>query len=457
MGQFTMPENAKKLGWKVTMQRNDAFPLDMSSVFFSEDDALSYVKEEKKDVGVPYIGQIITVTAENDDPKTYCINKLGGTYAQLTDYCSEIGADVALDSEIKVEGGPLADLLTGNEITTIPAGTTFEQFVSMLTRKEKWPSLSYQKATIDASITVPTITFDKTGTTLEVGTSISMNAITFSGTTIVSSNPCKVVGFTHGYSLEKSGDIINATAITAGNKTTNIDDNGYARKFNITSGFNGGETQYSLPSDVTSVTVSEMNTSEHNIGYLSEGNNTITLSVTGGTASVLCDEINSYYMVSNFGNRDDEHKSNKNTNTTASDTPTGNTSKTITGKYKFYMGYTTAFNYAKDATEEKVKAIDPYISGGNNWGWLNKDATTVILNESNKIKSNGGAIVIAIPDKYNLKTAYHATGASILDNFESSTISGFKIGGDQTETYKVYVHPVLGGGIVEYCNVQIGL
>ncbi len=455
MGQFTMPDNAKKLEWKVTMHRDNAFPLDMSSVFSNESAALEYVKGNKTDVGKPYIGQIITVTAENDDPKTYCINKIGtpeDNYSQLTSYCNELGAgsgaDITLDSEIKVEGGPLADLLKGKGIESIPSGTSFEDFVSLLTRQELWPSLSYSEAKIDASIDVPTITFVQTDSTLEVGTPITMKAMTFSGTTIVSSSPCKVVGFTHGYSSEKSGNnIINATAITAGNKTTGVTENGYARKFNITSGFDGDGKTPNLPSTVTGVAVSGMNTSACTIGCLSEGSNTITLNVTGGTASVSCDAIDSHYIVSNFGNRDDDHKSNKNTQTTASDAPTNNTTKTITGKYKYFIGNSRKTSPA-EFDSDGIRNLD--IKSG----FLNNSGNTDAIG-SDLITSDGYSIVIACPEGYELKTVKGYMDADLTGDFDQTGIVSVKTGEIDTN-YNVYIYDITTYTPVDFGKVVIG-
>lgn len=449
MGQFTMPDKARKLEWKVTMHRDNAFPLDMSSVFSTAEEALNYVKGNKTDVGIPYIGQIITVTTENDDPKTYCINKLEGDYGELTDYCNELGAgsgaDVTLDSEIKVEGGPLADLLTKNEITTIPAGTTFEQFVDMLTRKEKWPSLTYNDANITASIAVPNITFNETGDTLEVGTSITMKAMNFSATTINSSSSCKVVGFTNGYSSTINGDIINSATITAGGKETNVDDDGYARKFKVT-GFTGnGEAK--LPSSLTDSTVSGLKTSEHTIGCLSEGDNTITLSVTGGTASVLCDEIGSYYMVSNFGNRNDAHKSNKNTNTTAATTPTNSRTITITGKYKYFIGNSRKTSPA-EFDSDGIRNLD--IKSG----FLNNSGNTDAIG-SDLITSNGYSIVIACPEGYELKTVKGYMDADLTGDFDQTGIVSVKTGEIDTN-YNVYIYDITTYTPVDFGKVVIG-
>lgn len=69
----------KQILWKAPFKRDDAFPLDRSSVFTSYDEMEEYAKSTKENPhskGVPYVGQVVVVS-DNNGVKIYSIETVG--------------------------------------------------------------------------------------------------------------------------------------------------------------------------------------------------------------------------------------------------------------------------------------------------------------------------------------------------------------------------------------------
>jgi len=119
---------------------------------------------------------------------------------------TEMGANVTkLKSEIQIQGGPLADDLKNiyaNNV--IPAGTPVEDILMKMLCKEIFPTISTSQGSISASMSLTTLAFDPTDTTVEVGTIVTTNAITASGSS-QTNTPAKIKNLTNGYALTENG------------------------------------------------------------------------------------------------------------------------------------------------------------------------------------------------------------------------------------------------------------
>lgn len=89
----------------LSMSRQDAFPLDKSSVFFNLEEAKSYAANDP----TAYVGQIISVV-ENGTSKAYQIKNEAGDLEPLGGASTEV--NVATDEEIKAM---LDDVFTTKE------------------------------------------------------------------------------------------------------------------------------------------------------------------------------------------------------------------------------------------------------------------------------------------------------------------------------------------------------
>lgn len=116
--------------------------------------------------------------------------------------------------------------------------------------------------------------------------------------------------------------------------------------------------------------------------------------------------------------------------------------KSITGAYKYFMGYSSKTKYDQFTSEDvrNLTVKSDYIKG----------KTTIT---SNVLTSDGTSIVIACPKDYSLTSIQNGLGASILDNFECGEVV-VDTGSIET-TYKVYVYPITNGAKVEFKNVIV--
>jgi hypothetical protein len=116
--------------------------------------------------------------------------------------------------------------------------------------------------------------------------------------------------------------------------------------------------------------------------------------------------------------------------------------KSITGAYKYFMGYSSKTKYNQFTSEDvrNLTVKSDYIKG----------KTTIT---SNVLTSDGTSIVIACPKDYSLTSIQNGLGASILDNFEYGEVV-VDTGSIET-TYKVYVYPITNGAKVEFKNVIV--
>lgn len=196
--------------------------------------------------------------------------------------------------DITVAGGAIdaAGVFANN---VIPAGMSVEEILRKLLCVEKWPSTTSAKGTASASVTNPTITASvNKNSVVEYGSSITFNAITANKASI-STNDSTVTGFTHGYGLTLAGeDVTTNQSVSQAWVSKEI---GASSLTATVSGFSslGTATGATLPSQT--VTADAI------------GTNTLTVKTTTGKCSAALPEVPAYYIVSNMGNRDNDHKS----------------------------------------------------------------------------------------------------------------------------------------------------
>ena len=259
----------KQILWKAPFKRDEAFPLDRSSVFTSYDEMEDYAKATKENPhskGIPYVGQVVAVSDANG-VKVYSIENVGETpsFKSLeAQYSEGLGIDIndnneitvkianpddagyenfiekdnfglsvksintnktVTSSAIRIEGGPLANdeikeafkIETENGETKyeIPAETSIQEILRKLLCVEKYPAVNANTPSFTVSITPPSIktSVGNSGVLVEVGSSILFNEIKANSVSITTTDP-KVSTFTYGYSDTINGEIINKSAIS---------------------------------------------------------------------------------------------------------------------------------------------------------------------------------------------------------------------------------------------------
>lgn len=327
----------------------------------------------------------------------------------------------------------------------IPAGTDVYTILQNILCKELYANPSNIIGKITASIAKPVITLDKSSTQ-EVGTLVTMNSATVANSTIATTGH-SVNGMEYGYSTANDNTQDSANKSISKSWSTAATGGSYKMVASLT-GFTADTV---TNQQNTPATVSAQEMSKTVLGCLAEGDNKITISVTGDTFTCSIDGIDAVYHCSNLGNTN----SGKVTTAIAaisdkvSNAPTNSDSKTVKAQYKYFLGYSTNTLY-NQFDSASVRAL----SAKTNWVTIN--GTTTIV-DANGTKSDGKSIVIACPSKYKLATVQNGVGADILENFTTKGSQGVVSVkcGEINVDYNVYVYPITNSAVVEFKNVTL--
>ena len=331
----------------------------------------------------------------------------------------------------------------------IAAGTDIYTILQNILCKELYPeSVSSSTLAYSASMSDLTLTLDKSSTQ-EVGTLVNMTVGKTNGSSASKTSDSSVYGMEYGYSSDDNDTKESADASIIATPSYEVSDNTYTISAKLT-GFTADATTnvQTVPTTVTGDGSASLGATA--LGCLVEGDNKITISATGASYAYSCDAIDAVYYCSNLGNTDAAKVSpSVDAVDTTTSKPTKSASATVTAKYKYFLGYSSATTY----NELDSTAVRALTTKSN---WVTKDGTTTIVN-ADPIKSNGKSIVIACPAKYKLATIQNGVGADILENFTTKGSEGtvdVKTGEIMT-SYKVYVYPITNGAVVEFKNVTL--
>lgn len=338
-------------------------------------------------------------------------------------------------NSIPVAGGPLAELLNNAGITEIEEGTDMQSLLMKLFCQEIYPSTSFTPGSMTVSMSKPSVSFSHSGTQ-EVGTKITLNPITSTGSKAVITS-AKVSGFDYGYS-ETIDSVIKYGVVSVSTPTpsettyheVSVSYSGFTEPTPSKQSANSAEV--TLPSQELIVR---------------EGTNTVYANVSGSTFTTTSPAINtSYYIVSNIGGRSEGQKSVTGTAKALSDTPTNAANASVTGAYKYFIGWSNNTK-PSDFNSDLVRNLT--ISTG----WILNNGTTTIVSNSSSMSSNGTSIVIAVPSMYKLATIDTTLGPSMLDEFIDDIVNVNT--GEIVTPYRVYVLPITSGVVREFKNVTI--
>lgn len=382
----------KEMEWKVPFKRDNAFPLDRSSIFTSKEEAENYIRAtvtNPHSKGVPYIGQTIAVSYIDEETNEeyldiYKITKTGegATMSPIIDLGDSLYYDnnnklgikivdtntsynalttdntgaltvpmmdvkaTKITEDIVIKDGPLASIAEqAYPDGKVPANTSIEEFLKSLLCVEIWPEATANTSNYTLSLSDVSIT-NSLGTSSigVVDDIVKFNEVTAKEVSISKTNPI-VRPFTYGYSDTEKGDKINSTAITKNWVISAITGGVYtlsARAENFT-----GET----PSTVTAVTHDNCKLPECTLTVgLGENKYIITEKAPNHIGSH--DAIDSKYIISNLGNRSDKKMSESisartDIERTCSDRQT---SKTIIGVYPIFTNHNKTGNTVNPET-----------------------------------------------------------------------------------------------------------
>ena len=441
--------------------KNDVEIAGFDASSFIKDSVLEDVKVETKEDGEKYI--IFTWKTEGEETKTDEIKvsdfaKLynagtalelaedgvtfnvkvaeNGNFLSVNDNNELIVDDVTTDKtmlkeSITIEGGPLANVAgvkAAFKDGVIPAGTDIQAVLKALLCVEIYPEPQANTPTYTASISAPAITA-KIGDTaisnnalVEVGQVISFAAVTAKGVSTSPTNP-KVTGFTHGYCDTKDGVINTATTITGSWTISQAADTVYELKPSK-SNFTGD-----VPASASSATYSSCQVAACELTAV-QGDNTYSVAETAPKYVGTSTAIDSMFVVSNLGGRDDNEKSPaidaiENKEVTAS-SKTG--SFKVVGTYPMYTnGVVGALTSDKKPSGDNINA--PVSGDGTKLALMNVGSFTI------KFASQGLApYQLYIPQPLGWKISKALYTNPLTGKVEADGTEYFKKNGTTTRT-----------------------
>lgn len=352
--------------------------------------------------------------------------------------------NLVLTSEITIAGGPLeADGKVAWSDGVIPAGTSMQDIMMKLFCVEKYPTTtSFSAGSAKCTIAAPSFTLGNSGATVEVGTKCTLSNVTISAAVPAANAYPKVTGFTYGYSAaddntrdnsatEVVSTVKTAAALNSGNYQLAIDYTGFnsAADESATANADYSKVVYTGKDLIATV-----------------GTNSVKATVTGPTASITYNDIPSYFACSNLKNTRSGanvgegvfHKSAAKTGLSyTSGNATNNGTLSVTAKYKYFAGYTTA----TDVTTLDSAAVRALTGIGKGDKFLPTSGSETIIGGTSTATTAGKSVVIAIPATYRLSVKEGLSGEEMIGvSFESTTVS-VKTGEINTD-YKVYMYPI---------------
>lgn len=275
----------------------------------------------------------------------------------------------------------------------LPKNITLTEILEKLLRQESFPS--QPKKTSTASLTTSlagiNVSLSKTGTQ-EVGTPVTINAITMSNTTYGGTATTTVGTFTYGYSEENDNSVDNTAKTISVSRSTPAKAEGSVHSMNVTiNGFgltteaiNNNKPQPNA--DATQVKFNAMQ------GTVQKESNSVSATASGVTYTATVDEIPSKYVVSNFGNTSESHKSEYVAAANLSSTPTSvSGSASVTGVFGIYSNGTLYGSFSSTANDSAAYTAASKESNTKFSTTINEDGEYPVTRLSLTTLTNGSS------------------------------------------------------------------
>ena len=299
-------------------------------------DVSSFLAESEFGDGLDVVGGIVSVNvADPTKANTVATVKSGKNFLELE---ADGGGNKALavrsidtDSTVLqkeiVVAGMSGQFGAGNYKNNdkIPAGTDIYTILQNILCKELYPtSVTSTQGNITSSVAQPTISLSQSGI-VTYGTKCTLNSVTC-GALTVTPTPSKVTGLTYGYSAADDDKADSSGTTITKNVTSSITNANYDLAVSFT-GFNG---QASI--NATGEGKDACKIENTALGFITMGENKISVTQTGPAVRGEIEKIESGYTVSNLGNTDASKKYSAVAALSKQlDRPTSSDSKTITG------------------------------------------------------------------------------------------------------------------------------
>lgn len=391
-----------------------------------EIDAAPFIKDGMlSDVEIKDGDMVFTFNDESINPISIPISEIFNTSNYYNkEEVDAIAEDIRTSASIKVAGGPLADDVTdnwpeawkdaeGNKV--IPAGISLEDALTNLFLKVIEGAVSWSKITWNPTLAAPTITMAQAGTKVEVGTSVTPTVT--KNETVNNNTRSSVLSHDYGYFESLDGTWKNQakTVSKAGSSSGTV----VVKKY-----WNGTET-----------TAASL--------VVVEGTNTFKADQSGVKASVDALPVTKVYASTNTKAILKEKYAELTDTKPADRDLTSTNNKTVTGSYKYYIGYADKL---PDNTSG-IKALTTHS------GWVSDT-----INVGGGTAPAGKYMIIAVPDNYSLQGVVNGMDLSILDNFykegeKEPVTMDYVLANGSKKSYKIYYN--LYGADVVYKSITI--
>lgn len=355
-----------------------------------------------------------------------------------------------LQKEIKVAGlanGKLGNYKDGD---TISAGTDIYTILQSILSKEEYPTGAKinQNASLTSAFAKPSFQLTNSGSTVEVGTSVTVDGVT--GYTPTPSTKSRTyTGFTNGYSLKYGDEQVIVTGNPSSVSVTDVElESGtYTLKREYT-GAAFGKTGAALTTTSSTSIATDCSIASETL-VVKEGTNTVKYTMSGPGHKGKVAESPTYYIVSNLGNT----KSDKKVNGVSASTPSiaaadsSSNSLSVTGSYKYYVGYSTS----KPQTTADIKKLTTFS------GWV---SDTIKIGDGSSIAGTapgGNYMCVAVPPAYSLNSVVDANNFQCKDAFNTTADPQYTVdyvlADESTVAYKVYVCKGIGDFPYKYVEI----
>lgn len=259
----------------------------------------------------------------------------------------------ATSKDIDAVGGTWASTFSSAGLLKdgkLPKNITLTEILEKLLRKESFPSNPSKTSTasLTTSLADINVSLSKTGTQ-EVGTPVTINAITMSNTQYGGTATTTVGTFTYGYSEENDNSVDNTAKTISVSRSTPVKAEGSVHSMTVTIngfGFTDKQEQTLSNADATQV---KFNAIERTV---QKESNLVSATASGVTYTATVSEIPSKYVVSNFGNTSESHKSEYVAAANLSSTPNNvSDSASVTGVFGIYSNGTLYGSFSSTAND----------------------------------------------------------------------------------------------------------
>lgn len=377
--------------------------------------------------GISIVDNVINIKL--DDTKTRNLLSVSATGLSL----ESVPTDATVLQQDIVVAGLSGTLGTGayTNGTTIKAGTSIYTILQNILCKEQYPTGAKvsQSASLTSAFAEPSFQLTSSGSTVEVGTTVTASALTGYAAT-PTTKARTYTGFTNGYSLAYGEDQVTVSGNPGSVSVTDVElvSGTYTVKREFT-GFGSPTAETSS----SSVSADECSLDEKLL-VVAEGTNTVKCTMSGPGHTGVIAASPDYYIVSNLGNTD----SSKKVAAVAKSTPSiatataGSKSLSVTGGYKYYIGYAAS----KPATTADIKKLTTFS------GWVDNPITKGDNSAVIGTLPAGNVMCIAVPSTYQLESITNTLGSESKGSFDTTASPAYtvkyELADNTTVDYTVY-------------------